>query len=141
MAEKQIYHGKATTLERVVPIAEKEKSGGLTLALISFEIYAGGNGVLRYLLEIDEGSSAHFVSIPRPHFIITNDLGTELRNHFEEGSSSDCVAAGVLNVCDLPDSGKLTVRVERIGYLEEALERRNLQAEAMEGTWSFGIQL
>ncbi len=141
MAEGQIYHGKATTLERVVPIAEKRKFGGLTLALASLEIYAGGNGVLRYLLEIDETSGAHFVSIPKPHFVITNDSGTQLRNHFEEGSSSDRVAAGALNVFDLPSSGGLTVRVEHIRYLEEALERRNLKAEPIEGSWSFGIQL
>ncbi|MEJ7842637.1 MAG: hypothetical protein WKF95_12785 [Rubrobacter sp.] len=141
MAEGQIYHGRATTLERVIPISEKQKSGGLTLALTSLEIYAEGNGVLRYLMEVDEASGVSFVSIPKPQFVITNDSGSELRNHFEEGSSSDRVAAGALNVFDLSCSGKLTVRVERIGYLEESLERRNLEAEPMEGTWSFDIEL
>ncbi len=140
MAEGQIYHGKATTLERVIPIAEKQKSGGLTLTLTSLEIYAEGNGVLRYLLEMDEANS-RFVSIPRPQFVITDDSGSELPNHFEEGSSSGHVAAGALNVFGLLGSGKLTVRVERIGYLKESLERRNLEAEPMEGSWSFDVEL
>ena len=141
MAEGQIYHGKATTLERVIPIAKKQESGGLTLALTSLEIYSEGNGVLRYLLEIDEANGIAFVSIPKPHFVITDAAGSELRNHFEEGSSSDRVAAGALNMFGVPGSGKLAVRVERIGYSEESLERRNLEAEPMEGSWSFDVEL
>ncbi len=140
MAEGQIYHGKATTLERVISIAEKQKSGGLTLALTSLETYDEGKGVLRYLLEID-GANSKRLSIPEPHFIITDDSGTELRNHFEDVSSSGRVAEGALNVFGLPGSGKLTVRVERIGYSEEFLEGRNFEAEPMEGTWSFDIEL
>lgn len=140
MAEGQIYHGKATTLRRVISIAEKRKSGGLTLALTSLEIYAEGNGVLRYLLEMDKTNGTRFATIPKPQFVITDDSGSELRNHFEEGGSSGRVAAGALNVFGL-GSGKLIVRVERIGYLEESLERRNLEAEPIEGSWSFDIEL
>jgi hypothetical protein len=44
-------------------------------------------------------------------------------------------------VFDLFGSGKLTVRVERIGYLEESLERRNLEGEPIEAAWSFDIEL
>lgn len=141
MAEGQIYHGKATTLERVVSISEKQKSGSLTIALTSLEMYAEGNGVLRYLIEIDETSSVRFVSIPIPDLVITNGSGTELRNFFEGGSSSGRVAAGEIDVFDLSDAGKLTVRVKRVGYSEESLERRKLKAEPIEGTWVFDIEL
>lgn len=141
LAEGQIYHGKATTLERVVSISEKQRSGGLTIALTSLEMYAEGNGVLRYLMEIDETSRVRFVSVPRPEIVITNDSGTELRNYFEGGSSSGRVAAGEIGVFGLFDSEKLTVRIERIGYSEESLERRKLEAEPIEGMWIFDIKL
>ncbi len=141
MAEGQIYHGKATTLERVVSISEKQRSGNLTVALTSLEMYAEGNGVLRYLMEIDETSSVRFVGVPIPEMVITDDSGTELRNRFEGGSSSDRVAAGEIDVFDLSDAAKLTARVERIGYSEESLERRKLEAKPIEGTWIFDIKL
>ena len=141
MPEEQIYHGKVTTLERVVSISQKQRSGDLTIALTSLELYAQGNGVLRYLMEIDETSGERFASIPRPEMVIAHESGTELRNDFEGGSSSGRVTAGEIDVFALPGSGKLTVRVKRVGYCEESLERRKLKAEPIEGTWVFDIEL
>jgi hypothetical protein len=141
LAEGQIYHGRATTLERIVPICKKQKSGGLTLALTSLEIYAQGNGILRYLMERDESSREPFAGIPEPHFVISDDSGAELRGDFEEISASDRVASGEVALFGLLGSERLTVQVERIGYSDGFLERRKLEAETIEGTWSFDIEL
>ena len=42
--------GNASTLRKVVPIAQKHEAGGITVALSALELYDGAEGVLRYLI-------------------------------------------------------------------------------------------
>lgn len=129
----------AQTLERVVPIAQKQTSGGMTLALSSLELYGEGLGVLRWLLSFNESSSwsEGGAGIPEPRFEIRDSEGHTLSWLPQGAGASDREADGDVRVEGLPESGGLEVEVASL--VSDAYEEGEYRGDgpSYEGPWNF----
>lgn len=128
----------AQTLRRVVPIAAKESVGGVTVALTSLEVYQGGNGILRYLLSLDTRSRRRFETLPGPHLEIEDEAGRTLPVELLEDSASERTSSGLFQVAELPEAGKLTVRVRRIAGSKRFFDIGDF---AWDGPWIFEFRI
>lgn len=132
----------ARTLERVVPIAQKQTVGEITLALVSLEIHGEGLGVLRYLVSYTGGMFDGGYGIPMPELIIGSGSADDLPWAWRGNGSSDGEAYGEVEVADLPGAGEVAVEALRVASWrfdndagEEVVE------ESYDGPWSFRFSL
>ncbi len=133
----------ARTLERVVPVAQKQAIGGVTVALASLELYGEGLGVLQWRVSFDESSAQYGENfgIPEPWFEIRDIGGRELPWLPLGSGASDKEADGNVQVEGVPESGELEVEVSRLisdVYMEEE-DRENVPS--YEGPWTFRFSL
>lgn len=80
MIERPSGHWKpaATTLERVVPVAQKRKASGLTVALSYLEVHEEGNGFLRFLMRQDRPTRWRALTMPRLEVRVRDGSGRPL---------------------------------------------------------------
>ena len=114
----------ATTLQRVVPVAQKRKASGLTVALSYLEIHEEGNGFLRFLIRQDRPTRWRALTTPRLEVRIRGGSGRPLGTQ-EDGSGSSKQASSAapeshasLLVFGLPDSRNIDVEVLRVANLK-----------------------
>ena len=109
-------NASARDLDRVVPIAQRQTVGEITVALASFELFGEGLGVLTYRLSYDRGMFAG--GIPEPQLVV-RVVGSGVELPWSRGSSgsSDTEADGEVEVRDLPEAGELEVEVTRLESL------------------------
>ncbi|CAN5878709.1 hypothetical protein BH23ACT11_BH23ACT11_19110 [soil metagenome] len=114
--EEQFRGPSARTLERVVPIVQKQISGGITLALSLLELYGEGLGVLRWQISFDESPSGRGADhgIPEPWFEIRDIQGHSLPWSPQGSGAGNGEADGEVRVDELPESGDLEVDVARL---------------------------
>lgn len=120
----EYWHPTATTLERVVPVVQKRKASGLTVALSFLETHEEGNGYLRFLMHQDHPTRWRALTTPRPEVCIRDGSGRSLETQ-EDGSGSSMQSsyatlesnASVL-VFGAPESGYMDVEVLRIANLK-----------------------
>lgn len=129
--------GNASTLRKVVPIAQRREAGGITVALSALELYEGGEGVLRYLISHDP-ETAFEHGAPEPEMEIRDDSGRRYGWGLEGYSGGPGETEGTLEVFDLPDSGDLEVTVARVVSTEPP---DGAVSEAREGPWEFRLSL
>lgn len=133
----------ARTLERVVPIAQKQTVGGITVALTSLELHGEGLGVLWWRISFEEELLAGSgLGIPEPEFMIRSGSGRELPWWRRGSGASDREADGEIEVEELPESGELEVEVSRLVFREwsSALDDEE-EVDSYEGPWSFRFSL
>lgn len=128
----------AHTLIRTVPIAAKESIGDVTVALTALEVYQGGNGILRYLLALDPRSRRKFEALPGPHTEVADEAGRALPIELVEDSASGHVSSGLFRIAELPESGKLEVRMLRIAGSKRFFDVGDF---AWEGPWMFQFRI
>jgi hypothetical protein len=125
----------ARNLDRVVPIAQRQTVGEVTVALASLELFGEGLGVLRYRISYEEGMFESGYGIPEPEFVIRDGSGRELSWSPQGSGGSDIETDGEVEVRDLPESGDLEVEVTRLVFDEEAGEE--VETDSCEGPWTF----
>jgi hypothetical protein len=132
----------ARILEHVVPIAQRETVGEVTVALASLELFGKGLGILRYRISYAEGMFEGGYGIPEPQLVIRDDSGRELPWSPRGNGSSGSEAEGEVEVRDLPEKGELEVEVTRLVSLvfdEEA--GHEVEENSYDGPWSFRFSL
>lgn len=118
------WHPAATTLRRVVPVAQKRKVSGLTVALSFLEIHEEGNGFLRFLMRQDRPTRWRALTIPRLEIRIRDGSGHSLETREDGGGSSmqssyaTLVSEASLLVFGLPETGYIDVEVLRVVNLK-----------------------
>lgn len=130
----------AWNLERVVPVAQKQAVGGITVALASLELFGEGVGVLRYLISSEEGLFEY--GIPEPELVLRDASGRVLSWSPRGSGSRGGEADGEVEVRDLPQTGALEVEVTRLaslGFDEEAGEE--VEEDSYDGPWTFEITI
>lgn len=134
----------ATTLERVVPVTQKRKASGLTVALSYLEIHEEGKGFLRFLMRQDHPSRWHALTMPRLEVCVRDGSGRPLETQEDGGGSSmlssyDSLESNAsLLIFGLPNSGEIEIEVVRVAnvkmnnpllylrmHLERVLHRRS----------------
>jgi hypothetical protein len=131
----------ARNLDRVVPIAQRQTVGEVTIALTSLELFGGGVGVLRYRISYEAGMfevSHGFGGIPEPEIVVRDGSDRELPWSPRGSSSSESETDGEVEVRDLPETGELEVEVTRLVSLvfdEEAGEE--VVEDSYDGPWTF----
>lgn len=114
----------ATTLRRVVPVAQKRKASGLTVALSFLEIHEGGNGYLRFLMRQDRPTRWRALTTPRLELLIREGSGRPLESREDSSGSSmqssyaSLEANASILVYGLPDSDDIEVEVLRLANLK-----------------------
>lgn len=118
------WHPAATTLRRVVPVAQKRKVSGLTIALSFLEIHEEGNGYLRFLMCQDRPRRWRALTTPRLEVRILDGSGRLLETR-EDGSGSSMQSSyatlesdASLLVFGLPESGYIDVEILRVVNLK-----------------------
>lgn len=118
------WHPAATTVRRVVPVAQKRKVSGLTVALSFLEIHEGGNGFLRFLMRQDRPTRWRALTIPRLEVRIRDGSGHPLETR-EDGSGSSMQSSyatlesnASLLVFGLPETGDIDIEVLRVVNLK-----------------------
>jgi hypothetical protein len=107
-----------------VPVAQKRKASGLTVALSFLEIHEGGNGYLRFLLRQDRPTRWRALTTPRLELRIRDGSGRPLETQEDSSGSSmqssyaSLEANASVLVFGLPDSGDIDVEVSHIANLE-----------------------
>ena len=136
----------ATTLRRVVPVAQKRHASGLTVALSYLEIHEGGNGFLRFLFRQDRPTRQRALSHPRLELHVRAGSSLPLETQ-EDGSGSSMgpsyatlASHASLLVFGLPDSGDLDVEVLRVVELDE-FGRPYEEGPSWEGPWEFRFRV
>lgn len=139
----QRRHPSARTLERVVPVAQRMKVGGITVAIASLELYGEGVGMLRWQTSFEEIPlrGCGNMGIPEPIFEIRDDSGRTLPWSPRGAGASDGEADGEAQVEELPDAGELEVRVTRL--VSDAYEGGEYRGDgpSYEGPWTFRFTL
>lgn len=133
----------AQTLERVIPVAQKQTVEGVTVALTSLELYGEGWGVLRWLASF-RGSLSHLggdPGIPEPWFEIRDDTGYTLAWLPQGAGTSDGESDGNVQVEGLPNTGELEIEVTHL--VTDAYEDGEYRGLEMlcEGPWTFRLNL
>jgi hypothetical protein len=126
----------ARNLDRVVPIAQRQRVEALTVALTSLELFGEGVGVLRYRISYEAGRFEG--EVPMPELVVRDESGRELPWSLGGGGSGTDEADGEVEVRDLPETGELEVEVPRLVslvYNEEADEE--MVEESYDGPWTF----
>jgi hypothetical protein len=132
----------ARILERVVPIAQRETVGEVTVALTSLELFGKRLGILRYRISYVEGMFEGGYGIPEPQLVIRDESGRELPWSPRGNGSSGSEAEGEMEVRDLPEKGELEVevtRLESLAFDEEAGEE--VATDFCEGPWTFRFSI
>jgi hypothetical protein len=128
----------ARTLDRVVPIGQRQEVGEVVVALTSLELFEGNLGVLRYRISYGAGMFEGGFGIPEPELVIRDESDRELSWSPRGSGGSDSEADGEVEVRDLPESGELEVEVTRLASLvfdEEAGEE--VAQDTYDGLWTF----
>ena len=118
------WHPAATTLERVMPVAQKRKVSGLTVALSFLEIHEDGNGYLRFLMRQDRPTRWRALTTPRLEVRIRDGSGRPLETRADGSGSSMQSSYATLEsnasllVFGLPESGQIEVEVLRVANLK-----------------------
>lgn len=126
----------AHTLRKVVPIAQRRGSGGVTVALSALELYEGGQGVLRYLVSHDP--AAFEDGGPEPELEVRDGSGHRYGWDLEGNSGGPGEEEGTLRLFDLPESGHLEVTVVLVAHTEPP---DAAASEARGGPWEFRLSL
>lgn len=130
----------ARNLERVVPVAQKQAVGGITVTFASLELFGEGVGVLRYLISSEEGLFEY--GIPEPELVLRDASGRVLPWSPRGSGSRGGEADGEVEVRDLPQTGVLEVEVTRLaslGFDEEVGEE--VEEDSYDGPWTFEITI
>lgn len=138
----------ATTLRRVVPVAQKRHASGLTVALSYLEVHDGGNGLLRFLMRQDRPTRRRALTTPRLELRVRDGSGRPLETLEDSSGSSmgsnhaTLASHASLLVFGLPDSGDVDVEVLRIANLEME-DSRSIGEEgaSWEGPWVFRFRV
>lgn len=139
-APERFREPSARTLERVVPVAQKQAIEGITVAIASLELYGGGLGVLRWRISFEEPPLwyGRDLGIPEPWFEIRDVEGRTLSWAPQGAGASDTEMDGDVRVEGLPDAGELEVEVTRLvvrEWSEESEEEE--EVESYDGPWTF----
>lgn len=137
----------ARTLERVVPIAQRQSVGGITVALASLELHGGGLGALRWRVSFGEEAlradpDLGFFGIFEPDFEVRDGEGRILPWAARGAGGHDGEAGGEAEVRDLPDGGEIKVVVRRLvadAYGPEG--EYEGEGPSYEGPWAFRFTL
>ena len=132
----------ARNLDRVVPIAQRQTVGEVTVALASLELFGEGLGILRYRISYEEGMFESGYGIPEPEFVIRDESGRELSWSPQGSGGSDIETDGEVEVRELPEMGELEAEVTRLASLvfdEEAGEE--VATDSYEGPWTFRFSI
>ena len=136
----------ATTLRRVVPVAQKRHASGLTVALSFLEIHEGNNGFLRFLMRQDRPTRRRALTSPRLELRVRDGSGRTLETREDGGGSSmessyaTLASHASLLVFCLPDSGEIEVEVARVVELDEYGRARE-QVPSWYGPWTFRLRV
>ena len=136
----------ATTLRRVVPVAQKRHASGLTVALSYLEIHEGGNGFLRFLMRQDRPTRRRALTSPGLELRVRDGSGRPLETREDGGGSSmessyaTLASHASLLVFGLPDSGDIKVEVLRVVELDEYGRTRE-EGPSWEGPWTFRFRV
>ena len=132
----------AHTLERVVPVAQRQTVGGITVALASLELHGEGLGVLQWRVSLGEEA---FRSDPdlgfgmfEPEFEVRDGGGRTLPWSPRRGGAHDGEADGYAEVHELPEAGDIEVVVKRLvadAYGPEG--EYEGEGPSHEGPWTF----
>ena len=148
MPERLPEHWKpaATTLRRVVPVAQKRHASGLTVALSFLEIHEGGSGFLGFLMRQDHPTRRRAITSPGLELRIREDSGRQLETR-EDGSGSSMESSyatleahASLLVFGLPDSGDIEAEVLRFVELDD-FGRFREKWPSWEGPWTFQFRV
>ena len=132
----------ARTLERVVPVAQKQSVADVTVALTSLELYGAGVGLLRWRVSLGGGAlqdEPDFgFGIPEPVFEIRDGAGRLLPWSPRGGGASDGESHGEIEVRELPEAGDLRIEVARLAADAYGPEGDHLgDGPSLYGSWSF----
>ncbi len=135
----------ARTLERVVPIAQRQSVGGITVALASLELHGGGLGALRWRVSFGEEAlrddpDLGFWGISEPEFEVRDGEGRILPWSPRGAGGHDGQADGEAEVRDLPDGGEIKVVVRRLVADAYGPEGEH-EGPSCEGPWTFRFTL
>jgi hypothetical protein len=132
----------ATTLRRVVPVAQKRHASGLTVAFSYLGIHEGGNGFLRFLMRQDRPTRRRALTTPRLELRVWDGSGRPLETR-EDGSGSSMESSyatlashASLLVFGLRDSGGVDVQVVRVVVLD-MYGRPREEGPSWGGPWTF----
>lgn len=126
----------------VVPIAQKQTVGEITVALTALEIHGEGLGVLRYRISYAEAMFEGGYGIPVPELVIQNEAGSGLPWSWRNNGSSDGESYGEVDVTEIPDAGEIAIEAPRVAswrFDDDAGEE--VEEEAYDGPWSFRFSL
>lgn len=127
----------ARTLQRVVSIGSKLELNGVTLALVSLEIYFRGGGILRFLIDFDL-ELGELEGLPRPHVQVQDESGRWLPSTFSEAGASGRASSHAEAVAGLPESGNLQVIVPHITMWRDTGHETD---DLWQGPWMFNVQV
>lgn len=136
----------ATTLRRVVPVAQKREASGLTVALSYLEIHEGNNGYLRFLMRQDRPTRQRALTTPRAEVRVRDGSGRSLETREDSSGSSmqssyaSLVSHASLLVFGLPRSGDIDVEILRIANLE-MVGRPREKGPSWGGPWVFRVRV
>lgn len=129
----------ARTLERVVPIAQRQTIEGITVSLVSLELHGDGLGMLRYLISLHEGE---LISIPDPEITLRDGSGRLLPWSLQNRGASDRESEGDVRVEELPDAGELEVEILRLVFREWDDEKEDEEEiESCDGPWTYRFSI
>ena len=108
----------ARTLERVVPVAQRQTVGDVTVALASLELYGEGLGALQWRASFGEEAFRRDpdlgFGIFEPEFEIRDGEGRTLPWWPRSGGGHDGEMRGEAEVSGLPEDGEIEVVVKRL---------------------------
>lgn len=138
----------ATTLRRVVPVAQKRYASELTVALSFLEIHEGGNGLLRFLMRQDRPTRRRALELPRLELCVRDGSGRPLDTVEDSSGSSmgpsyaTLASRASLLVFGLPDSDDVEVEVARVANVEmEDPRAMGEEGVSWEGPWAFRFRV
>ena len=132
----------ARTLERVVPIAQRQTVGGITVALASLELHGEGLGALRWRISFgDEALRSDpdvGLGIFEPEFEVRDGEGRTLPWSPKGAGASDREVEGEAEVWELPEAGEIEVVAGRLGSDAYGPEGEyEGEGSSHEGPWTF----
>lgn len=127
----------ARTLQRVVPVGRTLNPNGIALALVSLEVYSGGGGILRLLIDFDS-ELGEPEGLPRPHVQVEDESGRLLPSALLEAGASGRASSHAWEIAGLPESGNLLVRVTHVTMSRDAGDETDA---VWQGPWMFDVQL
>jgi hypothetical protein len=120
---------------RVIPIVRSESAAGMTVTLISLEIYDGGFLVHGQFPAKYGERSLENIWMAHPTFVVTDDVGTEYRWCGSGGSDTRFMPS--FTPAPNPAAHELRVTVTHIQWIFHREQRHELD----EGPWEFEIPL